>query len=167
MHPSTSDPFREPFASTASLLPAPWLVLEASSIAPAIVDSYRETLFEVALPEPCALRIGAANDVLVRWHALHRVKCSAFVTACNPGSEAFDGATNAARHRALGEELARRGLVFREGAGRHPSNGWPPEASWLAFGLAFADACELGRAWGQNAIVHAGADAVPRLVLLR
>lgn len=169
MHPSEPDPLHpSPAAAAAtSLRAAPWLTVATTSIAPATVAAYRETIFEVAADELCALRIDVANDVLARWHARHRVTCSAFVTACNPGSEALDAATNAARHRALGDELRQRGLSICEGAGRHPSNGWPPEASWLVFGLSFAAACDLGRAWGQNAIVHAGAEAVPRLVLLR
>lgn len=164
MHPH--DPVR-PASSSPSLLAAPWLTVDASCVPPELVRSYRETLFEVVAPAPCVLRVDVPNDVLARCHAERGVTASAFVTACNPHSIALDAAANTARHHALADELRRLGLSFCEGAGRHPSNDWPPEASWLVFGVTLLAACEIGRAWGQNAIVHTGPDAIPRLVLLR
>jgi hypothetical protein len=57
--------------------------------------------------------------------------------------------------------------VVLDGIGQHPDNGWPGEDSLLALGVSLADALLLGRRFGQDAVVWAGADAVPRLMLLR
>jgi CubicO group peptidase (beta-lactamase class C family) len=74
---------------------------------------------------------------------------------------------NARRQRALASELRSRGLVFVDGVGQHPSNGWPGEPSMLVFGLTLDAARTLGTRLEQNAGVWSGADAVPHLILLR
>lgn len=163
MHPSQPSSSPDPVPP----LTARWLALGESLVPTTLVASYRETVFEALGAEPCAMHIDVQCVVLARWHERHGVNCSAFVSACNPGSEVFTAAQNAGRHRALGDQLRRAGFRIVEGVGRHPSNGWPPEPSWLVLGITLADACDLGRQCDQNAIVWAGADAIPRLVLLR
>lgn len=54
-----------------------------------------------------------------------------------------------------------------KGESRDPSGAWPEEKSFLALGLDLETSQVLGREFGQNAIVWAGADAIPRLILLR
>jgi Protein of unknown function (DUF3293) len=49
----------------------------------------------------------------------------------------------------------------------HPSGAWPPELSFFALGISERAARDLGRRFDQDAVVWAGADAVPRLLLLR
>ncbi len=118
-------------------------------------------------PPGFTLRVGSASADLLRAHARHGADCSAFLTACNPFSRSLDAQTNAARQAALAQTLTGRGLAFLPGVGRHPSNGWPGEDSFLVFGLALEEAKGLGARLEQNAIVWSGADAVPRLILLR
>jgi hypothetical protein len=64
-------------------------------------------------------------------------------------------------------ELSASGLAFVEGVGNDPSNIWPGERSFLVLGLVPEAAKSLGAQFGQNAIVWSGADAIPRLILLR
>jgi hypothetical protein len=54
-----------------------------------------------------------------------------------------------------------------EGAGYDPRGTWPEEKSFLVLGLDLETSRALGREFNQNAIVWAGTDAIPRLVLLR
>jgi N-formylglutamate amidohydrolase len=113
----------------------------AKSVIPAAtVAAYRETHFRVEATPPFVLRIGEPNPHLAELCTRWGVTASAFVTACNPHSESRTEADNAARHAALRDELVRRGLPFVEGAGRHPDNGWPPEASFLVLGLELDEA---------------------------
>jgi hypothetical protein len=51
--------------------------------------------------------------------------------------------------------------------GKHPSDDWPIEASYLVLGIALNEACELGKKYEQNAIVWCDSTCLPRLVLLR
>jgi hypothetical protein len=132
-----------------------------------IVQAFRETEYRVHGDEPFTLRVGEASAALAAAQKRHRVDCSAYITACNPFSQILDEDANAERHAALGRELSQRSLASIEGVGQHPSNQWPGEASHLIFGLTLEAAKTLGNRLEQNAILWAGADAVPQLILLR
>ena len=103
-----------------------------SSVDPLTFQAYLETEYRVQGIPAFILKVGEANDDLLRAHRRHGADCSAFLTACNPFSEPFDEASNAARQAALAAELSRRGLIFLPGVGQHPSNEWPGENSYLA-----------------------------------
>lgn len=140
---------------------------EESQIDSDTLKAYRETEFRVAGDTPMTLRVGQTCGSLARLQLAHRVDCSAFITACNPFSIELSHAENAARQAALAEDLRKRSRTFIDGVGQHPSNKWPGELSYLVLGLSLEAAKTLGRQLEQNAIVWSGADASPRLVLLR
>ncbi len=138
-----------------------------TSIDAATVRAYHETEYRVHADRPIVLRIGAPNAGLQQLHEAQGVASSAFLTACNPYSEALSDVQNLKRQDELVAELVRRGVPFVDGVGQHPGNGWPGEPSILALGLSLEDASELGRRFDQNAIVWCGRDTTPQLVLLR
>lgn len=113
------------------------------------------------------LLVGKPNAALAALHEVTHVESSAFITACNPFSKPFDAAANTQRQAALANELTHLGVKFIDGIGQHPSGEWPGEPSFLVLGISLAAAKELGARYEQNAIVWAGPDAVPQLVLLR
>ena len=131
------------------------------------IQAYLETNYHVHSDAPLTLNIGVANPTLAELHKAHRIESSAFVTACNPFSQAFDESANAERQAALARELQQRSLTYIEGIGQHPKNEWPGELSFLVLGLSREAARALGNRHEQNAIVWCGLDVVPELVLLR
>ena len=131
------------------------------------VQAYMETEYRVLGDAPFVIRVSERCPELAAAHKRHRVDCSAFITACNPLSQALDDLANAERHAALGRELRQRSLAFVEGVGQHTSNQWPGEISFLVLGLTLEAAKTLGSRWEQNAIIWIGGDAVPQLILLR
>lgn len=131
------------------------------------VQAYRETEYRVHDDELFILRVGETCSALVAAHERHRVDCSTYITACNPFSQILDHHANAERHAALGREISQRGLASIDGIGRHPSNHWRGEPSYLIFVLTLEAAKALGTSLDQNAIIWTGADAVPQLILLR
>ena len=133
---------------------------------PATVQAYLETEYRVSAAPPFTLRIGERSAELAALHKQHRVDCSAFITAWNPFSRGLESGANALLQEALRREVLSRSLVFVEGVGQHPDNGWPGEDSLLVLGLAQEAAKALGTRFEQNAIVLSAADAVPRLVML-
>lgn len=139
----------------------------ASAIDPATLQAYLETDYRVHGAAGFTLRVGQASAALLAAHKRNNARCSAFLTACNPFSVMCDAADNAARQAALARELTRRSLVFLPGEGRHPSNAWPGEDSFLVFGLSLEAAKALGTRLQQNGLVWSGADAVPQLILLK
>ena len=131
------------------------------------IQAYLETHYQIAGDTPATLQAGQANPALAGLHAAHGVSSSAFITACNPYSEDVGAHANAERQAELARELERLGLAYIEGVGKHPSNSWPGEPSFLVLGATLDVARTLGQKHGQNAIVWCGADAVPQLILLR
>ena len=141
--------------------------MDHPDVTPELIQAYRETVFELQQPTPLALRIGEPADALRVVHAKFGVSESCFVTAYNPRSELLTDDENAARHRALCEELRASRRTFFVGEGGHPTGSWPKERGVLVLGLTEDDARALGHRWDQNAVVWSGADAVPRLLVLR
>lgn len=131
------------------------------------IQAYLETDYRVHGDVSSTLRVGVVCPELAALHQGHQADCSAFITACNPFSQAFDEAANAERQAALARELTQRSLTFIDGVGQHPSNQWPSEASFLVLGLTLEAARTLGIRLEQNAIIWSGIDAVPQLILLR
>ncbi len=140
-----------------------------AGLSAALINAYRRTHYHVAdqrqsftmmIDQPC----GALQECLRRF----QVAEAAYVSAWNPRSEPTDTATNDRAQRALLAEIAMHGWVALQGEGIDPAGQWPPEPSVLVLGIPRARACELGRSYGQNAIVIVNTDdgAVPRLMLL-
>ena len=131
------------------------------------IQAYLETEYRVKGDAPMTLKIGIASPTLSALHKAHGVESSAYITACNPFSQSFDDAVNVNRQAALASELRFRSLAFIGGIGKHPSNRWEGESSFLVMGVSREAAKALGVQYEQNAIVWCGSDAVPELVLLR
>ena len=139
-----------------------------TEIPPELVEAYGATLFRCGDgSDAFVLRIGAYSAPLADLYVSADVSSAAFLTAFNPRSETQSADANATAHARLGAELAAAGYRLVEGAGEDSAGLWPAERSYLVLGIELEAAREAGRRNGQNAIVWAGADAVPELVLLR
>ncbi|MGB0331423.1 MAG: DUF3293 domain-containing protein [Planctomycetota bacterium] len=141
--------------------------LEDTVLEPALLQAYRETHYEVGPPHAMTLRVGESSGPLAALMAAAGVQGAAFVTAANPLSQPLGWEENEALLASLRAALAAEGWVVHGGRGRHPGGGWDPEPSLLVLGLDREEAVLLGHRWRQNAVVWAGDDAVPRLLLLR
>lgn len=127
--------------------------------------AYRRTEYRV--DDAWSIRIDQSSRDLAIWHKCHGVSSSGFVTAVNPRSQLLDEQDNRRRHHALRARVESMGRLFLTGAGVDPDGDWPPEPGFLIAGLDQEATAELGRCFDQNAVVWAGGDAVPRLILLR
>jgi len=113
------------------------------------------------------LHIDRRSVELARVYASSGIACGVFITAHNPwGQSQSDGANDAA-NESLAAELAAASTKVFEGAGADPSGVWPAEKSFFAIGIDLDAARSLGARYKQDAIVWVGADAVPKLILLR
>jgi hypothetical protein len=138
-----------------------------SRLSLSLITAYRETEYRVTSAQPFVLRIDEPCAELLALYEASKLDCTAFITACNPFSQALSVAQNTERQAELAEELRQRSLTFLEGIGEHPSGDWPGEPSYLVLGMSLKAAKSLGLRYEQNAIVWCGADGVPRLVLLK
>jgi hypothetical protein len=131
------------------------------------VQAYQETEYRVSAPMDITLRIGEATASLAELHRRHGVQASAFITAWNPFGRTTSDERNVERQQALARDLQQLRLANLAGIGRHPSNQWPGEPSFLVLGASLEAAKALGVQHEQNAIVWCGLDAVPQLIMLR
>lgn len=133
-----------------------------------LVDAYRATHYRViGTAAPFLLRVDLPSRELAACHREHAVDCSAFLTAWNPHSQPVSAQENASAQGRLATVLHGHGCVLVAALGVDPAGLWQAEQSVLALGLDLEHALAVARDFRQNALLWAGADAVPRLILLR
>lgn len=138
-----------------------------SRLAPSLVAAYRAARYEVSgARPPFVLRVDEPSAALAECHRGHAVRESAFLTAWNPGSVRLPPAVNAAAAARLEARLLALGFRLLAGCAVDPAGAWQAEPSALVLGIGYREACDVAREYGQAGVLHAGADAVPRLVLL-
>ena len=141
-----------------------------SSIDPEKIIAYQATDYVVSIRQDhFVLRIGQVSPELRALYAETSKSSAVFITAFNPEGALQANDLNQAAHEALRNELtALTSLVFEgEGRGTQDNAGWPAEKSFLALGIGEEESARLGRRFRQDAIVHAGPDGVPELIILR
>ena len=138
-----------------------------SQLDPDLIQAYRDTHFVVLEERRFTLLVGRRSEALAALHDAHGVTSSAYVTGCNPFSKALTDAQNAERMEELRLVVEDAGHPWVAGVGQDPMGQWPGEPSLLVLGVTRAESEALGRRFEQNAIVFAGEDATPELLLLR
>jgi hypothetical protein len=97
------------------------------------------------------IRIGRAHPLLDAYLVQHGQEEWAYISACNPGSHLMTEKENAIRTGYL-QRLASAWDCW-PGRGESLDKSWPPEASFLVTGIPINRALQLGRVFGQMAIV--------------
>jgi hypothetical protein len=127
-------------------------------------SDYAATHYRVDLQSgPLTLRIGQASGGLAALYLQYGLCQAAYLTACNPASRVQPDGVNQLANARLERELRALGKPYFHGHAIDPEGHWPAEASFLVLGLEDSVAVELGRRYGQNAIIDAGSEAVPGL----
>ena len=132
-----------------------------------LILAYEATDFRVLEPQAFTLRVGQHSAELKCLYVELGVKCAGYLTAWNPFSKEASELENESAQRRLLRQLSLEGFPALNALGIDRSGDWPGEESVLVPGLSLDRAKLLGSEFGQNAIVWAGPDAVPQLVLLR
>jgi hypothetical protein len=134
----------------------------------ALRDAYRRTEYRVDEDGfAFVLHVDRQSSALRACHTACGVGCSTFITAWNPRSLPMARDVNEAAMTRLEAAVQARGLRALHGVGVDPRGDWPGEPSLLVLGLDEAAGVELARTFDQHAIVCAGEDAIPRLVMCR
>lgn len=132
------------------------------------IAAYRRTDYRFGRGlDAVTLHIDVRADALARLYASVGHSSGVCITAYSPFSQPHSREANKAAHARLGAELKALGRPVIEGAGADPTGDWPEEKSYFVLGVDLDAAKSLGLRYQQNAIVWAGADAVPTLILLR
>ncbi|WP_282605715.1 DUF3293 domain-containing protein [Pelagibius sp. Alg239-R121] len=130
---------------------------------PTLWRAYQTATFEVLLPDrTITLHPNARHRELDRLLAKHEAQSWAIVTAFNPGSERLPPAENEVRNGILYTDCMTRG--YKVIAARGGSSDWGWEASLLLLDIDRKGAIELGRRYGQNAILFGRRDEAALLL---
>lgn len=140
----------------------------SSKINDDLIASYHSAIYNFgAESSAIGLCIDQHSEPLSRVISESGDRCAVFISAYNPGSLIQSSESNRVAHDRLHDDLRSHSNRIIEGVASDPSGEWPPEKGFLAVGVDLATAQRLGDQYGQNAILWADEDAVPRLVLLR
>jgi len=133
-----------------------------------LVSAYKATDY-VTYNNGCVvvIRIGHHSLAVDRLLARMRARNGAFITAWNPFSKGFSFEANKHWDWELKRYLSVHGFAFLEGEGRGRIGEWPPEPSFLAFGISRTEASAIGRRFRQNALVYVRRGRPAELVMLR
>ncbi len=139
----------------------------STAIEPDLLDIYKNSEYRVFGDAPFVMRIGLACPPLQDLLARHAVLGACFVSAYNPRSEQRSHQENEMAQDRLRHEVRTAGWSFVEGVGEDPQGHCPGEPCLLVLGVSRQESLELGRRYGQNAVLWAGMDGIPDLVLTR
>jgi hypothetical protein len=132
----------------------------------ALLEAYRRTAFTAETPQgTLVLRIGETSTALDDLLADNHGTTWAYVTAWNPGSIARSAEDNTKAQKELAAFVTTAGFPFYAGEGVGDDGDWPPEPSLLILGISRTAAIDLGRRFGQVAIVYGERGAPAELVL--
>jgi hypothetical protein len=145
--------------------------LQYSEIPDDLIYAYRSAYYRASSGhEAITLHVDQYSEPLARLLAVSGHRCAAFITACNPLGAAESHEVNMKAcldlRKSLDRYVADQSQII-EGQGIDPSGAWPAEKSFLVLGLDLETTKALGKEFGQNAVVWTGAEAIPRLILLR
>ena len=76
----------------------------------------------------------------------------AFITAWNPLPEILSKSENDERNKQLEKEIGERSLKYKKGLGKADDGSWSEE-SYFIENISIVEALELGKLYGQKAIV--------------
>lgn len=139
-----------------------------SKIPAELIQAYRDAVYRVAtLDQALELKVDRRSPELAALYAIYGCNSACFITACNPLSQLRSTELNREANTRLRGELERVARAIFDSDGSDSEGEGPREPGFLALGIDEAQAAGLGRDYEQNAVLWAGADAIPRLMLLR
>jgi len=124
------------------------------AIPPELLTAYKATAFRVSgAGGAFTLRHGHHSAEADRLLTQHGAAEWAYVTASNPGSVPMTDDENERRNRELRDHVDSLGLTWLPGEGVPVAGDWPAEESVLVLGMPLTEALELGRRFGQVAVL--------------
>jgi hypothetical protein len=139
-----------------------------TSIDASLIAAYRATDYVVFDDgREVVLRVEEINPAIDALLMRHGAAQAVVITAWNPFSNRSLDAENERRQNELWQWIAQHHLFALPAEGRDRSGEWPAEESFLIFDMTPQAAEELGRQFGQNAIVSVSSGRAPSLILLR
>ena len=119
----------------------------------ALIQAYLATDYQVypTLTDTLHIQANQSNPTVDNFFNTHQ--SWAFITAWNPNSEPLAPTENIRRNQQLAKELIVKKLLYFSASGVPTSGDWPEEVSFLVLDISREKAIEMGKAYGQKAIL--------------
>lgn len=114
-------------------------------------SAYRQTLYCVPSLNLC-FEIDKESPMLLELAGRLGFQTWAFITACNPRSEALTESENNTRMLELEAHLVEGGFTYYHAVGTSTNGDWS-EPSFFVLGMDASTAVSIGNHWGQMAVV--------------
>lgn len=142
--------------------------LANTTIDPDKIAAYCKTSYCLILESgTLELEIDIRHDGLSAVFSRHSVECGAFITAHNPKGTLQADNLNQQAHVSLANKVLSLRLHSLDAYTRTHADNWPSEHGLFVLGIELEQARSLGSDFGQDALVWAGSDLTPTLILLR
>jgi Protein of unknown function (DUF3293). len=143
-------------------------ITEISAIAPELLAIYRASEYRVEDADPpFVMYVDQPCLDLALFMKRHGAQRALFISAWNPASLPRSEAENQAAQEDLEANLKTWGYRVFHGIGEDPMGGCPGEPCLLVLDWPEKQVLELARDYGQNAVICAEEDGIPRLRLTR
>lgn len=138
-----------------------------STLPERLLQAYLDTDYTALTPRgELTLRIGVLCPELDALLEACGAQEWVYITAYNPASKRRSEQVNESAQQELLAQLELEGGPVFSGMALSELGDWPPEPSLLALGVNRARAEEIGRRFGQNAVVVGGRGQAPELLQL-
>lgn len=134
---------------------------------PKLEDAYLNTSYWVEeVNRSFKIRVGKSNPQLENLLTTYGATSWAYITAYNPRSVSLTAEENERRHAQLLQQAQGLGCRTISGHGVGDDGMWPPEKSLFILEIEREEARELGRRFGQNAIIYGKRGGTPELLMI-
>ena len=110
------------------------------------------------------IRLDEENPELLSYLKDKGISNWAYLTACNPLSFPQTDEYNRAQQQLLVDRL--KGFTLYKGEGKSREGNWSGEESFFVAGISGAEACDIGRDFGQVGILISKENLEPELKIL-
>lgn len=143
-------------------------ITETATIAEELQALYRASDYRVEEADPpFVMHIDQPCPELRHFMSGHGAQQVLFISAWNPGSVERSPEENRTAQQELETRLQDQGYQFFRGVGEDPSGACPGEPCVLVLNWPEELVLELAREYGQNTVIWANGDGIPKLRLTR
>lgn len=129
-----------------------------------LLEAYRTSIYWVLGKVPLALHVGFPNETMAHWLGEACAGKAAFLTPCNPRSEARTTSENAMLMEQAQRRVKAMGLNRAKGVSMGRDGCWM-EPGMLVWPVSFDTAMSLARSWHQNAFIWLDDGWTPCLIM--
>ena len=127
---------------------------------------YENALYRIPNLPDVLIQPGSKSPSIDQLFDEYKVECAAIITPYNPKSMQLCGVENEERMHKFKKQLSKLALPYFDTISSDKQGGWL-EAGTLVMGIDLKSSKQLGREYGQNAIIYLESKCAPKVIWLQ